>query len=140
MLPKPSGLVAAAVDQGPSKSFEVVLSSTPNLFLLRTSAAWDRRLDTLPAVTEENSSESVTVQIQGPKNVGKSVLGRLTLNRLLSPPLSAAATTAASRRVAWLETDVGQPEFGPPGFVSLFVFDQPQLGKSKTLEKGGGAE
>jgi polynucleotide 5'-hydroxyl-kinase GRC3/NOL9 len=123
MVPKPFG---PATDLARSKSFEIVLSSTPNLFLLRTPAAWDRRLGTLAIGTVENSSKSVTVQIQGPKNVGKSVLGRLCLNRLLS--CQSPTTADTPKKVAWLETDVGQPEFGPPGFVSLFVFDQPQLG------------
>ena len=53
-----------------------------------------------------------TVLTCGGKNAGKSTFGRYLVNRLLS-----------ERRcpVAFLETDVGQCEFTPPGLVSLNV-------------------
>lgn len=35
--------------------------------------------------------------------------------------------------VAYLDTDCGQPEFTPPGFVSLSVLRAPVLGQSNKL-------
>ena len=55
----------------------------------------------------------------GPKNVGKSAFSRLLCNRLLhhKPPGG----------LGFLEGDCGQPEVGPPGFVSLTCLRQPLL-------------
>ncbi|KCV70113.1 hypothetical protein H696_03576 [Fonticula alba] len=47
----------------------------------------------------------------GPKNTGKSTLGRWLTNRLLS----------LGHPVAVLDTDVGQPEYTAPGLISLTV-------------------
>ncbi|KAM3295561.1 hypothetical protein ACQJBY_038064 [Aegilops geniculata] len=54
------------------------------------------------------------VVVCGPGNSGKSAFARLLLNTLL----------ARYKRVAYLDTDVGQPEFTPPGFVSLHVLEE----------------
>lgn len=58
-------------------------------------------------------NEDARVLVRGAKNTGKSSLVRHVLNRLLRE----------RALVAVLDTDLGQPEFGPPGFVSLHVFD-----------------
>lgn len=55
----------------------------------------------------------------GPKNTGKSSLARHLVNDLLQE--------AACPEVALLDTDLGQPERGPPGFVSLSYLAQPLL-------------
>ncbi|CAI9112443.1 OLC1v1012895C1 [Oldenlandia corymbosa var. corymbosa] len=49
----------------------------------------------------------------GPKNCGKSTFARHLLNVLLQ----------RYKRVAYLDTDVGQTEFTPPGLLSLTVID-----------------
>ncbi|XP_038723876.1 polynucleotide 5'-hydroxyl-kinase NOL9 isoform X2 [Tripterygium wilfordii] len=49
----------------------------------------------------------------GPKNSGKTTFSRYLLNVLLS----------RYRKVAYLDTDVGQSEFTTPGFLSLTVVD-----------------
>ncbi|CAL5214661.1 unnamed protein product [Lathyrus oleraceus] len=49
--------------------------------------------------------------ICGPKNCGKTTFSRYLLNVLLT----------RYKRVAYLDTDVGQPEFTPPAFVSLTI-------------------
>ncbi|XP_044954230.1 polynucleotide 5'-hydroxyl-kinase NOL9-like [Hordeum vulgare subsp. vulgare] len=54
------------------------------------------------------------VVVCGPGNSGKSAFSRLLLNTLI----------ARYKRVAYLDTDVGQPEFTPPGFVSLHVLEE----------------
>ncbi|XP_015578649.1 polynucleotide 5'-hydroxyl-kinase NOL9 isoform X1 [Ricinus communis] len=52
--------------------------------------------------------------ICGAKNCGKTTFSRYLLNTLLQ----------RYRRVGYLDTDVGQPEFTTPGFVSLTVVDK----------------
>lgn len=52
--------------------------------------------------------------ICGAKNSGKTTFSRYLLNVLLK----------RYRKVAYLDTDVGQPEFTPPGFVSLTLVDK----------------
>ncbi|XP_047085473.1 polynucleotide 5'-hydroxyl-kinase NOL9-like [Lolium rigidum] len=54
------------------------------------------------------------VAVCGPGNSGKSAFSRLLLNTLIG----------RYKRVAYLDTDVGQPEFTPPGFVSLHVLEE----------------
>ncbi|KAL6881978.1 hypothetical protein ACP4OV_011450 [Aristida adscensionis] len=54
------------------------------------------------------------VTVCGPGNSGKSAFSRLLLNTLL----------ARFKKVGYLDMDVGQPEFTPPGFVSLLVLEE----------------
>ncbi|KAL6626883.1 hypothetical protein ACP70R_030609 [Stipagrostis hirtigluma subsp. patula] len=54
------------------------------------------------------------VVVCGPKNSGKSTFSRLLLNALLP----------RYGRVGYLDTDVGQPEFAPPGCLSFHVVDE----------------
>ncbi|WVZ81353.1 hypothetical protein U9M48_028740, partial [Paspalum notatum var. saurae] len=54
------------------------------------------------------------VAVCGPGNSGKSAFSRLLLNTLI----------ARYKKVGYLDIDVGQPEFTPPGFVSLHVFEE----------------
>ncbi|XP_015693885.1 polynucleotide 5'-hydroxyl-kinase NOL9-like [Oryza brachyantha] len=54
------------------------------------------------------------VAVCGPGNSGKSAFSRLLLNTLVG----------RYKKVAYLDTDVGQPEFTPPGFVSLHVLEE----------------
>ncbi|KAF8660532.1 hypothetical protein HU200_057635 [Digitaria exilis] len=54
------------------------------------------------------------VAVCGPGNCGKSAFSRLLLNTLI----------ARYKKVGYLDIDVGQPEFTPPGFVSLHVLEQ----------------
>ncbi|XP_031102332.1 polynucleotide 5'-hydroxyl-kinase NOL9 [Ipomoea triloba] len=52
--------------------------------------------------------------ICGPKNCGKTTFSRHLLHVLLN----------RYRKVAYLDTDVGQTEFTPPGFLSLTIIDK----------------
>ncbi|TVU20828.1 hypothetical protein EJB05_30425 [Eragrostis curvula] len=54
------------------------------------------------------------VVVCGPGNSGKSAFSRLLLNTLLE----------RYKKVGYLDIDVGQPEFTPPGFVSLHVLEE----------------
>ncbi|XP_047061046.1 polynucleotide 5'-hydroxyl-kinase NOL9-like [Lolium rigidum] len=55
------------------------------------------------------------VLVCGPANSGKSTFSRLLINSLLP----------RYGRVGYLDTDVGQPEFSPPGCLSVHVVDEP---------------
>ncbi|EMS51635.1 hypothetical protein TRIUR3_10393 [Triticum urartu] len=57
---------------------------------------------------------SPVVLVCGPSNSGKSTFTRLLLNKLLP----------SYGRVGYLDTDVGQPEFSPPGCLSLHIVDE----------------
>ncbi|THU61954.1 hypothetical protein C4D60_Mb01t00050 [Musa balbisiana] len=78
---------------------------------------------TIPEIWEE-AADSITYDsssclppitlVCGPWNSGKSTFSRLLLNTLLH----------RYKRVGYLDTDVGQPEFTPPGCLSLHVIDK----------------
>nr|XP_029118985.1 LOW QUALITY PROTEIN: polynucleotide 5'-hydroxyl-kinase NOL9-like [Elaeis guineensis] len=60
------------------------------------------------------SSPPPVALVCGPKNSGKSTFSRHLLNILLQ----------RYERVGYLDTDVGQPEFSPPGCLSLHLIDE----------------
>lgn len=70
--------------------------------------------------TEEDSFSPFIAILKGPKRSGKSGMSRALVNRLLRK----------YQKVAYLETDLGQSEFGPEGAVSLVVLEEPLLGES----------
>ncbi|KAL1413159.1 Polynucleotide 5'-hydroxyl-kinase grc3 [Vanrija albida] len=93
--------------------------------------SWRDALDSLDtAETQDQDDDDLgfegdsvpVVLVKGPKRSGKSSLARASLNRLLE----------SFQRVAWLESDLGQGEFGCGGVVGLWVLDQPVLGPSFT--------
>ncbi|OAA59169.1 RNA processing protein [Niveomyces insectorum RCEF 264] len=72
----------------------------------------------------------------GPKSSGKSTFSRILTNRLLTDNDGSGTKTGhkqstTSRRtppgVAVLDLDPGQPEYGPPGTVSLLHIHEPNL-------------
>jgi polynucleotide 5'-hydroxyl-kinase GRC3/NOL9 len=96
-----------------------------------TPDSWTIALDNLNRLTspiandgEEDVAEILDegvptiALVKGPKRAGKSTVARAALNRLLD----------AYERVAWLECDLGQGEFGCGGVVGLWVIDRPILG------------
>lgn len=81
---------------------------------------WQASLHHLSAAAlsaaQHPQEESVVALIRGNKKVGKSTLSRMALERLLSMGKNIGA------KVAYLELDLGQSDFGPPGMVALHVF------------------
>lgn len=66
--------------------------------------------------SDVNSSPSPHISlIRGPKGVGKSTFARSLLNTL--------AHSGQSRKVAFLDLDLGQPELNLPGTVSLLLLN-----------------
>lgn len=65
------------------------------------------------------------VMVCGPKATGKSTLARLIANRLLT---TNSSSPARPDTVFVLDLDPGQPEYSPPGHVSLVQLRQPTFG------------
>lgn len=94
-----------------------------------TPPSWTDALSSLALaapIDEDDDDDSVppperipVVVVKGPKRSGKSSLARASLNRLLGD----------YERVAWLECDLGQGEFGCGGVVGLWLIDRPVLGE-----------
>lgn len=90
---------------------------------------WKAALSTFPSATGSMdtdefpsinmSTKPFVIIVKGPKRTGKSTFARLLLNRLAT----------VYRRVAYLECDLGQTEFCPPGLVALNVIEHPILGE-----------
>ncbi|WVQ83048.1 hypothetical protein IAT38_005186 [Cryptococcus sp. DSM 104549] len=84
-----------------------------------TPSSWSDAL-TLADTTVEDPRAPLVGIVKGPKRSGKSTFARSLLNNLLG----------RYSRVAWLECDLGQGEFGCGGVVGLWVVDRPVLGPS----------
>ncbi|CAK8578378.1 unnamed protein product [Lathyrus sativus] len=78
-------------------------SPSPNIYIPNQ---WSQAANSITS----SSTPPITL-ICGAKNCGKSTFARYLLNILLT----------RCNKAAFLDTDVGQPEFTPPGFVSLTV-------------------
>ncbi|KAK0604594.1 hypothetical protein LWI29_017329 [Acer saccharum] len=74
---------------------------------------WSEAADSI--AYDSNTSPHPIALICGAKNCGKTTFSRHLVNILLR----------RYRKVAYLDTDVGQPEFTAPGFLSLTVVDKP---------------
>ncbi|PHH59587.1 hypothetical protein CDD81_2852 [Ophiocordyceps australis] len=72
--------------------------------------------------------EPTTVLICGPKSAGKSTFSRLLTNRLLTCADSDELGNRLAHGVAVLDLDPGQPEYSPPGTLSLVHVTRPNLG------------
>jgi polynucleotide 5'-hydroxyl-kinase GRC3/NOL9 len=91
-------------------------------------------LEGIPEVVGQNSkgqdtkveagenSPTKRILICGAKGVGKSTMLRYLANRILSH-----GERNGSNAVAILDIDVGQPEFSPPGMLSLTIVKKPLL-------------
>ncbi|XP_071737475.1 polynucleotide 5'-hydroxyl-kinase NOL9 [Rutidosis leptorrhynchoides] len=90
-------------------AIEVEESEARNIYIPQE---WSQAADTVAA-----SVHNPAAFICGPKNSGKSTFSRLLLHLLLR----------RYKRVAYLDTDVGQPEFTPPGCLSLTVLDKENI-------------
>ncbi|POS87289.1 hypothetical protein EPUL_001516, partial [Erysiphe pulchra] len=66
------------------------------------------------------------VFVCGPKSAGKSTFAKLLINRFISGSINDLATTG----VVLLDLDPGQPEYSPPGQLSLIHIKELNLGPS----------
>ncbi|WWD18617.1 hypothetical protein CI109_103070 [Kwoniella shandongensis] len=93
--------------------------STP-VYPYVTPPTWSEALSdhkTFEPEMEELQNPLVAL-VKGPKRSGKSTFARALLNSLLN----------RYEKVAWLECDLGQGEFGCGGVVGLWVLDRPVFG------------
>ncbi|OVA11958.1 Pre-mRNA cleavage complex II Clp1 [Macleaya cordata] len=82
---------------------------SPNIII---PVSWSRAADSI--AYDSVTSPPPIAFVCGPKNSGKTTFSRILLNTLLQ----------RYNKVAYLDTDVGQPEFTPPGCLSLNVIDK----------------
>lgn len=94
---------------------------------------WNRLLAKL---TEPEIQQTAINMICGPKSSGKSTFAKLLANRLLSTSMG-ATTGTRSPGVALIDLDPGQPEYSPPGHVSLIHLQEPNFGPPYTHPSPG---
>ena len=72
-------------------------------------------------IITERGSRPASILICGPKGSGKSTFGRMLVNAMITRTATHVATASIIRTdgVAYLDLDPGQPEFSPPGELSL---------------------
>uniref|UniRef100_A0A2P2J8C3 Uncharacterized protein n=1 Tax=Rhizophora mucronata TaxID=61149 RepID=A0A2P2J8C3_RHIMU len=87
---------------------EVEEKASPSIYI---SEEWSEVAETI--AYDSITSPPPIALICGAKNCGKSTFSRYLVNVLLK----------RYRKVAYLDTDVGQPEFTAPGFLSFTVVD-----------------
>ncbi|KAM0503716.1 hypothetical protein ACHAP8_002957 [Fusarium lateritium] len=89
---------------------------------LASPAAWNKKLSSL--VVTSRKKTSLSTLICGPKSAGKSTFSRLFMNGLLTD----RSQKQGARSVVVLDLDPGQPEYAPPGTLSLVCVTKPNLG------------
>ncbi|KAI5116887.1 hypothetical protein M0805_009277 [Coniferiporia weirii] len=106
-------------------SAKLLSSLDRSMYSFQTPVSWQNSLASLPTAPlvdkdedEISSPEPTVILVRGQKRTGKSTLARTIMNRLLG----------RYRRVAFLECDIGQTEFTPPGLVSLNIVDRQMFG------------
>ncbi|EAU80730.2 GRC3 [Coprinopsis cinerea okayama7 len=91
----------------------IVYRQTRDITPFVLPASWSDALDKALKNSHQSASsgDAPVYVVKGPRNTGKSTLARTLLNRLLG----------IYEKVAFLDCDLGQTEFTPPGMVSLSV-------------------
>lgn len=89
---------------------------------LRSPAEWNKKV---AEFSKERRQTPPVVLVCGPKSSGKSTFSRLLTNRLVTGIGNNKERVWPG--VAILDIDPGQPEFSPPGVISLVRVEQPNL-------------
>ncbi|KAF2144519.1 uncharacterized protein K452DRAFT_306341 [Aplosporella prunicola CBS 121167] len=95
------------------------------LYHLETPSEWQKPLDKICSSPPGQRLVS-RVLVCGPKSSGKSTFSRMLLNRMFT--VDRDVLKADDHSVFLLDIDPGQPEYAPPGQVSLIELQQPVLG------------
>lgn len=95
-------------------SFKIITSPEANTYGNSVSSSWQNALNSL------DPSRPHKVLILGNKGSGKSTLGKMVLNSLL--------TSNSAKKVQVLDLDPGQPEFTYPLTLSLSTLSKPVFG------------
>lgn len=90
---------------------------------LKSPAMWNRKIADLVKTRRERAP---VLLVCGPKSSGKSTFARIVTNRIVTDQ------AGPEKRRTWpgvavLDIDPGQPEFSPPGTISLVTLDEPNL-------------
>ncbi|CAB4011216.1 Hypothetical predicted protein [Paramuricea clavata] len=101
-------------DLGFTLFFELPSACSP----LIVSPSWKAILGLIESHSNKKDVGSPVVLVCGGKNVGKSTFARYLTNTILN----------TQKPLYYLETDVGQTEFTPPGVISLTKVDAPIFG------------
>jgi polynucleotide 5'-hydroxyl-kinase GRC3/NOL9 len=84
---------------------------------------WNELISKSASDRPKDGRASMTM-VCGPKSSGKSTFSKMLVNRLLT--VSQAQRTDSC--IAFLDLDPGQPEFSPPGQLSLLLLSEPNFG------------
>lgn len=90
---------------------------------LKSPAVWNREI---AGILKPRSEKIPVLLVCGPKSSGKSTFSRIVTNRLVTDR-GGATKKRIWPGVAVLDIDPGQPEFSPPGVVSLVKLHEPNL-------------
>ncbi|CAM9445586.1 unnamed protein product [Laminaria digitata] len=96
---------------------QVVVTDVAGLRPFAVAQDWTEAADAVLAAPPSTDGSGL-VLVCGAKGVGKSSMCRFLVNRLLG----------RHPTVAYMDCDLGQPEFTPPGQVSLHLLDAPVVG------------
>ncbi|KAE8593251.1 hypothetical protein XENTR_v10019046 [Xenopus tropicalis] len=91
----------------------------------KMSEEWHSEVQTLVNACLEEDNGCPIILVCGSKNVGKSTFIRYLMNQLLNHISS----------VGYLDCDLGQTEFTPPGCISLLSITEPVLGPPFTHQQ-----
>jgi polynucleotide 5'-hydroxyl-kinase GRC3/NOL9 len=94
-----------------------IFTATTGIPTLTIPLPWKSTLTTL--TKKSSATPPPVILIAGSKNTGKSTFARILTNKLL---------TSSVENVVYLDVDPGQPEFSPPGIISLNFLSTPILG------------
>ncbi|KAI9692795.1 MAG: Polynucleotide 5'-hydroxyl-kinase grc3 [Bogoriella megaspora] len=98
----------------------------PSVNSLSIDPAWSSAINT--ACSKEHG-RIPRILICGSKSTGKSTIARLIANRLITQPVNSGRSQRSSFQTTFLlDLDPGQPEFSPPGQISLIKLQYPILG------------
>ncbi|KAI0242402.1 Polynucleotide 5'-hydroxyl-kinase grc3 [Massospora cicadina] len=110
--------------------FYPIMDPIPNVTGFRVPAEWAASCHNFIQMAVDyaqgDSSEYPVAVVCGYKNSGKSSLSRLLVNKLLGK----------FSTVAYINCDVGQTEFTPPGLLTLHFLTEPILGPPFTQLRG----
>ncbi|GAA5825727.1 hypothetical protein JCM3770_003406 [Rhodotorula araucariae] len=109
------------------RTWSLVLEPEPSLAGLRSNDEWLSALSSaVPPLSADGddspAADRLVALVEGPKRAGKSTFAKMLVNALLD----------RYEAVAYLDTDLGQPEFTPSGLLSLSVLRRPVLGPAFT--------
>ncbi|KAL2135161.1 hypothetical protein VTI74DRAFT_9592 [Chaetomium olivicolor] len=113
-----------------STTFQIIYTSqdVPKRAILQelvSPAEWNKKLSGLAAAKRKGTP---VIFLCGPKSSGKSTFGRILANRFMTDRGGSRNKPMSSVMV--LDLDPGQPEYSPPGVISLSKITVPNLSPS----------